>query len=391
MAKHFLQYTAQEIDDLLDSNQYEMAELQNQEIIGYKSITTGNIYNNFVNTTTGKRWTGNMLGTLDHTEWPFIVKVDSDNYLKGSTNDTETGYIIAHRKTSMSTGGSASSLNEQSTMTEYDSARYVTFNWKEALQIFYLQWDFLRPCTPTLQYRVSTSALDGAVLQGSNDNDEWIDLTNITSSSNKSYTSTTPYRYYRIYITGNDSTSTTHYFRIFYLYWQKATYELPRYQNNFTIDHDFTKIQCKNVIIPSYDNIEDVVQSSINGIIISKALQQNERYRLRYNGSMLEFNDNPKFIVGSYLGASITKGDKQDINLGFKPTAVVAYYNSFYCFASADGYAGQSSGASNAVTSASTANGYIALTDNGFQACNGTDKVSSFNYKNSKYLYIAFQ
>ena len=389
--------------ELQKVNNYELMELESQDNLS-EELTATNVFSSFTNITNSTLWTGEQTGKKDGEIWGFQMGTNTPQYpflltSSGNTWNGKTNIVPYYNSDEKNDIGY---VNQILARTTY-STSYILYIYAGAssssgtVTEVYFWWDMYKPCTPTFKYCINGGyATVTPTLYGSNDNASWTPLSTLSlSSALMSYDISTPYRYYKLIINinrGNQYSTDYTYAKINNMYFTNVPDIERKYRNNFKVNNDFHEIECKNVIVPPYENSKYLIENTINGLTYPEILQISEYYKLRYNGEILQLNDNPKqYIVGTYTGNSSTKSASQTINLGFTPSAIYCASSYCYCFATASGYAGQSGNASNAIHSAGSTYGYVSIVDGGFKAVNGSDKIGDFNYSNQKVLYIAFR
>ena len=385
-------------------NNYELMTLSQENIS--EQITTGTVYckiaqnNASINGKSALK--GYMVGKQDQEEWSVTVTGEAADgtafpiSLNTSPNGTAiTNGICTYACYDQDEGYQPADFTSVLGRTASGTYYYIDFQTRGENRVCKWTFDFYNQCIPTfnINYKVTTRA-NGLQFLGSNDNSTWNIIKSFSTTSTSTITADTAissvkYRYYQFKIIFGSSDS---YVQIHNMYFTNVSDIKRKYRNKFTIDNSFEKTHCKNVIVPNYSNTKYITENTINGLSCDEILKANEYYKLRYNNGLLELNNNPdSYVVGNYTGNDTVAYASQTINLGFTPSAVAVYNSYYYCFATADGYAGQSSSASNAIRPAGTSYGYVEIVEGGFRGVLGNDKKNSFNSDGSKYLYIAFK
>lgn len=389
-----------EVDNMQLMNNYELMTVSQEDVSIEATATTYGYISDISNTAL---WEGYQKGKQDGETWGFQFGTNTPSYplnLTSSRSWNSKTNIVSNYNGDEKSG--ISYLNKLLSRASYSSFYSIgiyadgSTSYGTTTEV-YFWWDMYKSCTPTFNYCINSSYCDlTPTLYGSNDNSSWTPLATLTQGSALvTYSITTPFRYYKVVLNMVRNDSYTSYYtncRIYNMYFTDVPDINRIWKNHFTVNNDFAKVQCKNVIVPSYDNAKYITENTVNNINCDRILEMNEYYKLRYNGELLELNDNPQpYIVGSYTGNSTAKGESQTIQLGFTPSAVYCAYGWGFCFATAKGYQGQSGSASSSLHAANSAHGYVEITTGGFTAYNGTDKVGDFNYTGTTITYIAFR
>lgn len=387
-----------------DLNNYELLTLTKQENIS-EELPMATVHGRLKNDSNSSEWTGEIWGKQDSARWDFKFGTTSSYPLRMTNNPQDWNSYTNICPYVNDNDNEKADFNNIMGRTTFNSFYFIKIyacgnSAKNTVTEVYFYWDLYQSCTPTFNYAFGANYCDFTpILYGSNDNNTWTPIATLTVSSSalKNYAIPTPYRYYKMVFTMvRNQTSGSYYTScsVYNLFFTNVPDIKRKYKNHFISENNFINNQCKNIIIPNYDNGEYVVENVINNISCNEILKPNEYYQIRYNNNSLELNNNPvPYICGTYTGYTDGGGDleSQIINLGFTPSAVMVFHSYDHCFASRDGYAGQADSASNAIHSAGSSSGYITIVENGFKAINGTDSSSCFNYENTKYYYIAFR
>lgn len=312
------------LDELREMNNYELMTVSQEDV---STITTAStITQQLTSAETGHTWNGYMEGKQDIEEWPFKIESDGITPLTLSSN-WSTSYINIWCSYSGTASSDFTKLNSCIKRKTYNKDYGVYYNSKAKAKC-YLVWDFLRENTPTFNYRmVKSGTAPSAIFQGSNNGVDWVTLNSNLSLDNvdNQFTPSTAYRYFRVEITINGTSNDYSGLYFYYMYFTNTSDKIVKLRNNFTVDNDFTQMQCKNVIVPEYENAEYVTENNINGLSFNKVLQVGEYCKLRYNGENLEYNDNTRCVRGTYTGLGINS--EVVINLGFKPKFLLVFTN----------------------------------------------------------------
>lgn len=304
--------------EIYKMNNYELMTVEQEDI---SEVTVANTTTSVItNATAGNQtWDGNLSGKQDTRTHPFTISAQDGYSLKFGTSGSNN-YINIGVWVNGTSSATLNSLNTILSRTSYNSENFLAFyKYNSQTPEFYLTWDFLEPCMPTLNYRIEQLNMNAYAMQGSNDGAVWDTLGNLANKSNYTYTPTTAYRYYRIrffFHTSSDS-----YLKLHYMYWSNVPDKKLKYKNNFTVDNDFTLQELKNVIVPTFENGDCVIENTINGMNYDEILEAGEELTLRYYGEKIIKQGVP-CTTGNF---SATKNNLQTIHVGFTPDLVICY------------------------------------------------------------------
>lgn len=173
-----------------------------------------------------------------------------------------------------------------------------------------------------------------AIIQGSKNGSDWIDLSTALSGSTGSQEVTLKntdwYYYYKINMTSPDSDSvqlqeikTVQY--LTKIYTHELSIPLKTYEKGKIVNVEFSSYGGNILFENSYLNINKLGNKKINGTIFA-----GEKYNLIYNGSSWDFTKPYKVIKGTYTGTATSSTlVTQTIALGATPKAVIVYSNAY--------------------------------------------------------------
>lgn len=313
-------------------NNYELITLTSQQDVS-KPATAASIYGQISDISNSSQWTGYSVGHQDLATWQFSIETDS-NYPLVLSSSTVSNSICAFGYVDGSNTDTIEGLNTALERGTSDGDTYIKFTVPTGACNVYMKWDLTEPKIVTIPGYLSFHQGSNTVeIQGSVAGSSWDTLVTLKYNTfSTELTTTTAYRYYRIKMSwANSSSYRSINMRAGKL--SKIPDKICEYKNNFTVDNDFTKIQCKNIIVPEYNNANYITENTINGLSLNEILKIGKYYKLRYNGNNLEFNDNPvvieNVVTGTYTGnGKYGASNQNSLTFDFIPSLIEIQYTS---------------------------------------------------------------
>ena len=301
------------------------SDISEYELLTYEQEDVSNIIGQVSTTVTSQNYAGICLGNKNEQSYPFNIisnKVFELSYNDPYNNDfiSICGCVNGTAKTTLTDISTA--LNR----TSYKSNYYVEIisNTRAGAEIIFL-WDLLTSKTINqLKHHIASTHTTQYEFIGSNDNTNWTSISsgNISESVNTISGAGNSFRYWKLKINVPvlSSSQRVNIF-IYYLFLNGVADTQPKFNNKFTSTNDFSKIKCKNVLVPSNVDFTNVTSNTLNGYNIDKMLQPDMRYNI-----MLEDN---KMIngLGILHGVTGVLSYNQSITLDFVPRLLFVQYS----------------------------------------------------------------
>lgn len=155
-------------------------------------------------------------------------------------------------------------------------------------------FDMKIPCIPTFKYLMNASNYSYISMYkifGSNNKQDWTELTSISNNVSTTYTPNDEYRYFMFSIYFNGSSSNDTILNISHNYISEVNVKVPKYDYNYILDNNtsFTNNQRLLIQIPQETDLTELALNKINNIDCDTILKPSKEYGLIYNQSQNKF------------------------------------------------------------------------------------------------------
>ena len=298
-------------DEIYAMDNYELLTLEQEDL---SQEIKSSVYGQLDSTSSTSTWTGHIVGKQDPATWSFSLSSTRTLAINNSTVQTQNNiWSVVDGDATLTMAG----INTALARSSYSSS-YALKNMVHKTTTTNFGWDFKKSTTFTFKYRISLSESSNftaatAVLKGSNDNSTWTTLSNLSmTNADLTYTTTTPYRYILLSITQTNNSGTTasgisSKWTIYYMRFTQVTDTLVQFNNKFTALNDFVVQNIKRVQIPAYENVNQVISNSINGIPLSVIVPPQQKTTIEYNNNQLNIHSGINVIKKGSVSMSSSK------------------------------------------------------------------------------------
>lgn len=298
-------------DEIYAMDNYELLTLEQEDL---SQEIKSSVYGQLDSTSSTSTWTGHIVGKQDPETWNFSISSTRTLAINNSTVQTQNNiWSVVDGDATLTKAG----INTALARSSYNGD-YALKNMVHKTTTTSFGWDFKKSTTFTFKYRISLTESTNftaatAVLKGSNDNSTWTTLSNLSmTNADLTYTATTPYRYILLSITQTNNSGTTasgisSKWTIYYMRFTQVTDTLVRFNNNFTSKNNFAIQNIKRIQIPIYENINQVISNSINGIPVSVILPSQQKTTVEYDNNQLNVHSDVNIIKKGSVSMSASQ------------------------------------------------------------------------------------